>query len=136
MGRATLPNVTIVATTDDIAGLWDIVQQGGVEGIMLKEPRSLYYPGQRSPAWLKVKAKLTFEAVITGGSAERITWGDWGEAVRLASTLSPLPDGRSCRNQAGAAGAARGGVRATGRGPRRGALLGRHAEWNSAASAI
>ncbi len=87
VGAAALPNVTIVPITEDIAGLWDVwVQQGRGEGIVLKEPGSLYYPGQRSPAWLKVKAKLTLEVVITGGSAERIAWGDWGEAVRLEFT--------------------------------------------------
>jgi hypothetical protein len=38
----------------------------------------------RSPAWLKLKPKLTLEVVVTGGSAARIVWGDWGEAVMLA----------------------------------------------------
>jgi bifunctional non-homologous end joining protein LigD len=81
---APLPGVTIVPTTDDIAGLWDLwVTKGGGEGIVLKEPGSLYHPGRRSPAWLKVKAKLTLPVTITGGSAERIAWGDWGDAVRL-----------------------------------------------------
>src|SRR5262249_195707 len=29
----------------------------GGEGIVLKDPASLYYPGERSPAWLKLKPK-------------------------------------------------------------------------------
>jgi ATP-dependent DNA ligase len=37
----------------------------------------------RSPTWLKVKPKLQLEVLVTGGSAERITWGDWGAAVML-----------------------------------------------------
>ena len=41
-------------------------------------------PGVRSPAWLKLKPKLTLDVLMTGGSAECIAWGDWGEAVMLA----------------------------------------------------
>ena len=36
-----------------------------------------------SPAWLKLKPKLTLDVTVTGGSAQRIAWGDWGEAVIL-----------------------------------------------------
>jgi ATP-dependent DNA ligase len=49
-----------------------------------KEQTAPYHPGVRSPAWLKLKPKLSLEVVVTGGSAERIRWGDWGEAVMLA----------------------------------------------------
>ena len=49
----------------------------------LKERTSLYRPGIRSPAWLKLKPKLSLEVVVTGGSAERVRWGDWGEAAML-----------------------------------------------------
>ena len=81
---ATLPGVAIVPTTDDAARLWDLwVIGGGGEGIVIKEPESRYHPGMRSPAWLKVKAKLTLSVTVTGGSAERIAWGDWGEAAHL-----------------------------------------------------
>ena len=69
--------------TEDAPALWDTwVGQGG-EGIVLKERFSLYHPGARSPAWLKLKPKLPLDAVVTGGSAERIRWSDWGEAVTL-----------------------------------------------------
>jgi len=55
----------------------------GGEGIVLKDPASLYWPGERSPAWLKLKPKLTLDVTGTAGSAERIARGDWGEAVML-----------------------------------------------------
>src|SRR5262245_48182314 len=55
----------------------------GGEGIVLKDPSSLYRPGERSSAWLKLKPKLTLDVVVTGGAANRIAWGDWGEAVML-----------------------------------------------------
>jgi ATP-dependent DNA ligase len=50
---------------------------------VLKDPASFYRPGERSSAWLKLKPKLTLDVIVTGGSAERIAWGDWGEAVML-----------------------------------------------------
>ena len=70
------PGVCLVPVTDDAPALWDTwVGQGG-EGIVLKERTSVYRPGIRSPAWLKLKPKLTLDVVVTGGSAERVRWGD------------------------------------------------------------
>jgi ATP-dependent DNA ligase len=65
----------------------------GGEGIVLKDPASPYRPGERSPAWLKLKPKLTLEVVVTGGSAKRIAWGDWGEAVMLELAYERPPTG-------------------------------------------
>jgi ATP-dependent DNA ligase len=56
----------------------------GGEGIVLKEPTSIYRPGIRIPAWLKVQPKVTLEVVVTGGSSEPIARGDWGLAVMLS----------------------------------------------------
>jgi ATP-dependent DNA ligase len=84
---AELPEVTIVPTTEDIAGLWDLwVSEGGGKGIVVKEPASRYYAGLRSPAWLKVKARLTLEVTVTSGSGELVPWGDWGVACWLDLT--------------------------------------------------
>jgi hypothetical protein len=30
-----------------------------------------------------LSSKLTLDVRVSGGSADRIAWGDWGEAVRL-----------------------------------------------------
>ncbi len=77
------PGICLVPVTEDAPALWERwVGQGG-EGIVLKDPRAIYRPGARSPAWLKLKPKPTLEVLVTGGSAERIAWGDWGEAVLL-----------------------------------------------------
>jgi bifunctional non-homologous end joining protein LigD len=82
--EAPPPGVCLVPVTNDAPTLWDTwVGQGG-EGIVLKERTSLYRPGIRSPAWLKLKPKLTLDVLVTGGSAERVRWGNWGEAVMLA----------------------------------------------------
>jgi ATP dependent DNA ligase domain len=55
----------------------------GEEGVVLKDREAVYRPGERSPAWLKLKPKLTLDVTVTGGSGDRIAWGDWGEAVNL-----------------------------------------------------
>ena len=55
----------------------------GRDGIVLNE-RIGVPPRCPPPAWLKLKPKLTRDVIVTGGSAERVRWGDWGEAVMLA----------------------------------------------------
>ena len=71
--------------SDDAPALWDAWVGMGGEGIVLKERLSLYHPRVRSPAWLRLKPKpkLSLDAVVTGGAAERTRWSDWGEAVML-----------------------------------------------------
>jgi ATP-dependent DNA ligase len=78
-----LPRIAVVPVTDDAPTLYETWGGMGGEGIVLKDPGSLYRPGERFPAWLKLKPKLTLEVTVTGGSADRIAWGDWGEAVML-----------------------------------------------------
>jgi ATP-dependent DNA ligase len=39
----------------------------GGEGISLKERKSIYRPGVRSPAWLKAKPKLVLDVTIPAG---------------------------------------------------------------------
>ena len=78
-----IPRVAVVPVSDDAPTLYETWVGMGGEGIVLKDPASLYRPGERSPAWLKLKPKLTLDVTVTGGSAERIAWGDWGEAVML-----------------------------------------------------
>ena len=50
--------------TEDAPALWDTWVGIGGEGIVLKERTSLYRPGVRSPAGLKLKPKLTLDARI------------------------------------------------------------------------
>jgi DNA ligase-1 len=81
--RARRPRVGIVPVADDAAQLYEMWVGMGGEGVVLKQPDAPYRPGARSSAWLKLKPKLTLDAVVIGGSAERIAWGHWGEAVML-----------------------------------------------------
>jgi hypothetical protein len=58
------------------------VGQGG-EGIVVKDRRAPYTPGQRSRAWLKIKHRLTLRARLLDGEPELVKWGDCGRAARL-----------------------------------------------------
>ena len=60
----------------------------------MKEPTSIYRPGMRSPAWLKVNPKVTLEVIVTGGSSEPILWGDWGLVVVLEIAYKHPRDGK------------------------------------------
>ena len=81
-----LPRIAVVPVTEDAPILYETWVGMGGEGIVLKDPASLYRPGERSSAWLKLKPQLTLDVKVTGGSEERIAWGDWGQAVMLKMT--------------------------------------------------
>src|SRR6185436_12710139 len=51
---------------DDGSAFLVAVKQMGLEGIMAKQRHSIYQPGKRSDAWLKIKARQTAECVIIG----------------------------------------------------------------------
>lgn len=81
--------VSIVAkqtTTDDPSVIRTIYEQAlsaGHEGVMLKNPDSLYSPGKRGKNWLKLKPIMeTLDLVVIGG--------EWGEGRRTKSIGSYL----------------------------------------------
>ncbi|HEY3276773.1 MAG TPA: non-homologous end-joining DNA ligase [Syntrophorhabdaceae bacterium] len=48
-----------------------LIKEKGIEGMMAKDSRSMYIQGRRSKQWLKVKARLTEDAVIAGFTEPR-----------------------------------------------------------------
>jgi ATP-dependent DNA ligase len=51
---------------EDGPAFFDAVKQMGLEGIMAKQRHSVYSPGKRTDAWLKIKTRQTTECVIIG----------------------------------------------------------------------
>ncbi len=58
-----------------------------LEGVVVKDPASVYAPGARSPHWLKIKHTRTQEVVIVG-----IRPGKGDRAGRIGSLLLAIPD--------------------------------------------
>ena len=57
--------------TENGPGLWEQVEKRRLEGVIAKELSSTYYPGKRTPAWLKVKYLKTIDCVIVGYTSEK-----------------------------------------------------------------
>lgn len=72
---------------DDVDAALDASREFGLEGVVVKDPRSRYRPGQRSPAWLKLKHTRMQEAVIVG-----IRPGKGDRESTLGSLLLAVPD--------------------------------------------
>jgi len=62
------PLVQLSLVVPDGRALWESVGALGLEGVMAKRRNARYSPGQRSPAWLKIKQQKTVEAVVGGWS--------------------------------------------------------------------
>ena len=72
--------------------LFDAAQARGNEGLMIKDPESLYTPGRRGKSWLKLKRELgTLDVVVTAveyGHGKRIgVLSDYTFAVRDGDRL-------------------------------------------------
>jgi DNA ligase 1 len=62
-----LSRVSNPSTVEQIAAEFLLARARGNEGLMIKDPTSLYTPGRRGYAWLKFKQELaTLDVVITG----------------------------------------------------------------------
>jgi len=80
------------SSPEDLNRLFDDAQARGNEGLMLKNPESLYTPGRRGRSWLKMKRQLaTFDVVVTAveyGHGKRIgVLSDYTFAVRDGDRL-------------------------------------------------
>ena len=78
----TLPSPTIrrvdvvqAASADEIEEAFNGARAHGNEGLIIKDPASLYTPGRRGLAWLKLKKELaTLDVVVVGA--------EWGHGKR------------------------------------------------------
>jgi DNA ligase 1 len=56
-----------VGSVDEIRDAFILARQTGTEGLMIKDPDSLYSPGRRGGSWMKLKEELaTLDVVVVG----------------------------------------------------------------------
>jgi DNA ligase-1 len=62
-----LAHITQAASADEIEAAFDAARARGNEGLMIKDPGSVYAPGRRGLGWLKLKkACATLDCVVIG----------------------------------------------------------------------
>lgn len=90
--RVVRAPVSQASTPDELDELFVAAQARGNEGLMIKDPRSVYMPGRRGKSWLKMKRELaTLDVVVTAveyGHGKRIgVLSDYTFAVRDGDRL-------------------------------------------------
>jgi DNA ligase-1 len=66
-GFIRLAHITRAGTAEEIEAAFNAAQARGNEGLMIKDPASLYSPGRRGLAWLKLKKPIaTLDCVVVG----------------------------------------------------------------------
>jgi DNA ligase 1 len=92
------------ASAQELDALFDAAQARGNEGLMIKDPESVYTPGRRGKSWLKLKRELAaLDVVVTAveyGHGKRIgvlsdyTFGVWDrdKLVNIGKAYSGLTD--------------------------------------------
>ena len=88
--EGVIPAIAVPPVFDDVDVALDTSESLRLEGIVVKDPSSLYLRGVRSESWLKVKLTRTQEVVIAG-----MRPGQGGRSSTFGSLLLgiPGPDG-------------------------------------------
>jgi DNA ligase-1 len=86
-----LAQVTPAANAEDIEAAFVAARARGNEGLMIKDPQSIYTPGRRGLAWLKLKkAFATLDCVVVGAEyghgKRKAVLSDYTFAVRDETT--------------------------------------------------
>jgi len=90
LAQGVIPAIAVPPVFDDVDVALDTSKTLRLEGIVVKDPSSLYLRGVRSESWLKVKLTRTQEVVIAG-----MRPGQGGRSSTFGSLLLgiPGPDG-------------------------------------------
>ncbi|MFW6321483.1 MAG: ATP-dependent DNA ligase LigA, partial [Halohasta sp.] len=84
----TVADLLLTDDADELAAFEAEALEAGHEGIMLKDPRSAYSPGDRGQNWLKRKPDVeTVDLVVTGAE-----WGEGRRASFLGTFLLSVRD--------------------------------------------
>lgn len=84
--RGAVSAIVVPPVADDVASALVTARALGLEGVVVKDPRSVYRAGARSEAWLKVKITHTQDVVIGG-----IRPGRGGRTGEIGSLLLGIP---------------------------------------------
>jgi bifunctional non-homologous end joining protein LigD len=82
---ATVPRVRLSPVYDDGAALLAATAAQGLEGVVAKRRDSVYRPGRRDPAWIKVAHRQTEDCLVGGWRPER------GHPHRVGGLLLGVP---------------------------------------------
>lgn len=94
VARFKIAPVTQVASADDIDDAFSAAQIRGNEGLMLKSLESVYEPGRRGAAWVKLKRELaTLDVAVTA-----VEYGHGRRAAVLSDYTFAVRDGAALRN--------------------------------------
>jgi DNA ligase D-like protein (predicted ligase) len=74
---------------DDARALYALCEQRRLEGLVAKDPASLYFPGDRSSAWSKIRVERAADFAVVGWAK-----GEAGRSGIKALTLASYEDGR------------------------------------------
>ncbi|HEY6447558.1 MAG TPA: ATP-dependent DNA ligase [Acidobacteriaceae bacterium] len=86
--RLVLAPATRLASAEDLDRAWLEARVRGNEGVMIKSLASLYQPGRRGLAWLKLKRELaTLDVVVTG-----VEYGNGRRAAVLSDYTFAIRD--------------------------------------------
>ena len=94
-GLIRLADSTVVHSPEEIERAFDAARARANEGLVVKDPGSIYTPGRRGKSWLKYKKALaTLDCVITaaqyGHGKRRDVLSDYTFAVRSDDLLLPI----------------------------------------------
>ncbi|HEY5752881.1 MAG TPA: ATP-dependent DNA ligase, partial [Chthoniobacterales bacterium] len=95
-----LAEATLVSSAQGVDAVFEAARQRGNEGLMVKDPASIYLPGRRGLAWFKLKKELaTLDVVVVGaelGHGKRShVLSDYTFAVRQDQTGELLTIGKA-----------------------------------------
>ncbi|HEY5895629.1 MAG TPA: ATP-dependent DNA ligase, partial [Chthoniobacterales bacterium] len=95
-----LAEATLVSSAEGVDAVFEAARQRGNEGLMVKDPASLYLPGRRGLAWFKLKKELaTLDVVVVGaelGHGKRShVLSDYTFAIRHEETGELLTIGKA-----------------------------------------
>lgn len=93
--RITPSTLTALTSAEDIKGRFEELEIAGYEGLVCKNPQSLYHPGSSRLDWIKVKRKETLDLAVLGvyvseGKATNVLGATYNDNTGLFEPLGKI----------------------------------------------